>query len=105
MMDKFNYTKLANTAKRLIDKFGTEVMFIRGSETITTTGIRTKFEKELIDGNTIKADDIKIVVNNMEIAYINDIVEIDGEKLGIVINPNIIKPSTVPIVYFVQVRK
>jgi hypothetical protein len=93
-MEKFNYTKLANTAKRLIDKFGTEVKFIRGSEAVTTIGVRTKFEKELIDGNTIKADDIKI-----------DIVEIDGEKLGIVINPNIIKPSTVPIVYFVQVRK
>jgi hypothetical protein len=110
------YNKLANTAGRLLNKYGTTINLSRitgevrnpvtGEVTPGTTtvfkpkGIYQKIPQNLIDDTRILASDKMIVLDDTEEPLMSD--TIDGWKM---VNIIIVEPSTIPIVYIVQIRK
>ena len=115
------YTEMAGVAVDLFDQFGTEVTLNRvtgeqydpvtGNEfegdaaPVTTKGLVTFYPVKLIDGTRILATDIRLIIDGSVEPLITDIPEMNGEKLGTIVNIEAKNPTGTPLVYFLQVRK
>ena len=115
------YTEMAGVAVDLIDQFGTEVTLNRvtgdqydpvtGNEfegdaaPVTTRGLVDFYPVKLIDGTRILATDRRLIIDGSVEPLITDIPEMNGEKLGTIVNIEAKNPTGTALVYFVQVRK
>lgn len=114
------YDKMANTAIRLLTKFGTDATLKTGgvtvsdkvSGTVTKSGVESKtvkalvtdFNKSLIDGTTIRVGDKNIVMAPTEKPAIGNTITINGFTWN-VIDIKESSPAGVVLVYFLHVRK
>lgn len=94
-MATFDYAKMAATAARLLEKFGSTVTVKRetggsvdpvsgvvtsGSQTTySPNGVLTKFPDNLIDGTRIQASDRKLILDDTIAPLLTDKVTIQGE--------------------------
>lgn len=120
-----DFNKSARTAKRIIDKNGRAVTFIKKStlpadetkpwgekrnlqETITTKCSFINYEVNEIDGEKIKVGDKKVLANAIDTKGQNleDFEEIqDGGTTWRVKKVNTVQPADVVVMYEIQVRK
>ena len=114
------YTKMAATALKLLTKFGATVALVRetgalldpitGAETsgvdasTTTTGLLVPYPDKMIDGTRILDSDRMLIASGETVILPTDKPTIGGENWAI-ISIKTIKPTTVAVVYFVQVRR
>jgi len=110
----YDYSKIANTAKRLIDKFGRTItkrtVTSGGTEWNPTQtevdtniiGVFTSFSKMEIDGKLIQVNDKKILTYDEVI--LTDIIVDNGIEYT-VMNVDVIQPADLKLIYKVQVRK
>jgi len=114
------YDGMAETAAKLIGKFGADVVFQSTSagtfdpvigETVgaitnetTTKGIQKRYSAALIDDTRIKSGDKLFVVDDSYKPLMSDKIKISTEYWNI-INIEEVTPAGVSLVYFVQVRK
>jgi len=119
MSDDF-YIKLSETAAGLLLRFGKTITIVRyegrfndpvtgvlteGTRTeIATTGVVINYEDKDIDGVRIIEGDRLVVVDNSEIVSPSDRIVFDGEEWRVIDNKQA-KPANINIVSFIQVRK
>jgi len=119
MPDSFYY-KMAETAKRLIDRFGqtVEIKRVTGEVIDPVTGVVTPgteesfypngvlrpYRKSLIDGTRIQTNDLELVLDNTVKPLTSDEPRINGEYFTVV-NVTSIAPGGTPLIYNVQVRR
>lgn len=111
-MGRFNYTPLANSAKRLIDRFGYDATISRKVAGVTTTFpvriVMTEYKPAEKDGQLILQTDRKAILSAVGLTITPDpetdqLVE-GGNPLRIVtVTPT--APAGVAIVYELQVRR
>ena len=120
-----DFAKSARTAKRLIDKNGRLVTFIKNSRTLLddskpwgeskgsqitfdTIASFVDYEVNEIDGVKIKVGDKKLLVNAIDNGahILTDFEYIqDGQIQWRIKNVNIIQPADIAVMFEVQVRK
>lgn len=120
-----NYNNMANTALRLITENGRNVVFVRPVAGVynATTGITAKdpnekpkkftvrgvlsaFNRGLIDGTVIKAEDMQLLIAANFKPEITDEVFIDGKKVGNIIAPiTEVNPGGTSLMYRLQIRQ
>jgi len=116
----FDYSKSAQTALKLLTRFGGEITLSRttgdsidpitgvvaaGTNTsVTTTGLLKKYPDKMIDGARILSGDRELVLSNEQTPQPTDKPVIAGEEWSIEAIETV-KPFDVVIVYFVHVRK
>jgi hypothetical protein len=115
------YDKQANTALKLLSKFGTDITLKRttgdsvdpvtgtitaGTDaSVPTTGLLRPYPDHVIDGKRIMSGDRELILSYEQMPLPSDRVVIDGEEWSI-IGMKAIKPDLVAaVVYFVQVRR
>ena len=114
------YTGLAATALRLLTKFGTTVTITRTTgqsidpvtgvvtpgttANLSTTGLLKKYPDDLMDGTRIMTGDRSLILSNEVEPLLTDNPVIGGESWSVV-SIETVKPTSVALVYFVQVRK
>ena len=110
----YDYSKIANTAKRLINKFGRTIIkktaTSGGTEWNPTQtevdtniiGVFTNFSKMEIDGTLIQINDKKILTYDEVV--LTDIIVDNGIEYT-VMNVDVIQPADLKLIYKVQVRK
>jgi len=119
MPDSF-YFRMAETAKRLIDRFGQTVEIKRETgevidpvtgqvspgteESFYPSGVLRPYRKSLIDGTRIQANDLELVLDNTVNPITSDEPKINGEYFTVV-NVSSIAPGGTPLIYNVQVRR
>ena len=119
MPDSF-YFRMAETAKRLIDRFGQTVEIKRQTgeiidpvtgevtpgteESFYPNGVLKPYKKSLIDGTRIQKDDLELVLDNTVKPITSDEPKINGEYFTVV-NVSSIAPGGTPLIYKVQVRR
>lgn len=119
-MGKFYYAKMADTAARLLDRFGSAITINRtigesihpvtgvvtpGSvTTFTPNGVLTKFPDELIDGTRILRSDRKLILDDTVAPLVTDKPVIQGEEWSVQ-EVMTVEPAGTPIVYECIVRK
>lgn len=119
MSDAF-YTRMAATASKLLDKFGSTVTVIRNvgssinpvtgvvtsgsNTTLTAKGLLNKFTDDLIDGTRIKASDRMLMIDATFEPVMTDKPTIAGQNWSIV-EIRTVKPANVPVMYALQVRR
>ena len=117
----YNYKKIANSALKLIKKFGAPLTIERqeegdydpatGGNTITTisyggTGVRVNYKMREIDGTLVQSGDFKLLVEAKELLTVPetlDSVIFDGNEYSVV-DVGTIAPAQTPVVYILQVR-
>lgn len=123
----FNYTPLANSAVRLIGKFGKTVVLSRPSqtiadsskpwrgptgaaETVSPKGVVTDWTADELKDERIRADDIKLLVAAQDSALgtfdpMHDaFCQMDGVTYGTK-SVGKLEPGTVPLLYTLRLRK
>jgi len=116
----FDYSKSAQTALKLLTRFGGEITLSRktgdsvdpitgvvaaGTDTsVTTTGLLKPYSDKMIDGTRILTGDKELVLSNEQTPLPSDKPIIDGEEWSIVAIKTI-KPFDTVVVFFCQVRK
>jgi len=114
------YDGMAETAARLIEKFGADVVFQSTSagtfdpvigETVgaitsenTPKGIQKRYKSSQIDETRIKTGDKLFVIDNSYKPDMSDTVKV-GTQYWNIVDLEEVTPAGVPLVYFVQVRK
>lgn len=114
------YNRMASVATRLLTKFGATVTVSRttgetydeiaetmsgGSvTTYSPKGLLVEYDDSLIDGTRIQKGDKMAILDNTVKPASDDLLTVDEEQWNVV-RWKTIKPSTVAVVYFVQVRK
>ena len=115
------YTEMAEVAVELIEEFGAPVTLNRvtgdqydpvtgnefegDADPVTTKGLVTSYPVKLIDGTRILATDRKLIIDGSVEPLMADIPEMNGEKLGTIVNIEKKNPTGTALVYFIQVRK
>lgn len=118
-----DYAASATRALASITRSGTDVTITRevaasfdpttgqttpGADIVATgKGVQTRYSNRDIDGTVIKRGDMRLDVAASGLSVEpeqNDSVEIDSVD-WIVVNVELIKPATVPVLYICQVRK
>jgi hypothetical protein len=115
-----NYVSLQNTAKRLINKDGLDIVLVyvtlgsynpstnsitNTESTVNSKGVRFNYNTKDIDGETIKKDDIKLITATLQQKpKRTDFVEINNERFSI-INIKDISPGSTNVYYELQIRK
>ena len=117
---RFDYSKSAATALKLLTRFGGDVVLSRETDgstdpitgvvtpgtdaSVTTTGLLTNYEDNMIDGARILDSDRKLVLSNEYEPLPTDKPVIAGEEWSIEAIKTI-KPFDTVAVYFCQVRR
>jgi hypothetical protein len=116
---KFDYAAMAETATRLIDRFGQPVTLrrqiagtfnpITGTfsgakvEDIETVGLLRRFPTDLIDGTRILATDRQLVLVPDVVPAVGDVAVIGAENLAVE-EVETVAPAGVPVVFTARVR-
>lgn len=126
-----NYTRLANTAERLIEENGRDLVLVRGSEALaapaepwgpdlvtgetrfTVTGVIVMYENEAFDGTLIMRGDMRaLVAENSVLEESGGSTEIekfdrllDGDVDWKIMDVTVWKPGNTRIFYDLQLRK
>lgn len=119
-MATFDYAKMAETAKTLLERFGSTIEITRttdatynpvtgastpgSSDTFRPKGVLLKFPDKLIDGTRIKQSDRRLIVDDTLEINLNDKPLIQGEEWNLVENMTV-SPAGVPIVYEFLARR
>lgn len=119
MTGKFDYQSMAETATRLIDRFGQPVTLRRtaggafdpvaGSftgetvEDIETVGLLRRYPDDLIDGTRILATDRQLVLVPDVAPQVGDVTIIGGEVLAVE-EVESVRPAGVDVVFTARVR-
>lgn len=114
------YNKMAATATSLLTKFGQTMTLSRvsgdahdpilgtvsGGSTTTYSpiGLFSNYSDDMIDGTRIQQGDRLLILDNTVEPQSGDTIQVDGNEWN-VIDWMAKKPSTVAIVYFVQLRQ
>lgn len=114
------YSKMAQTAVRLLTKFGTDAILTKGgvsvrdkvAGTVTKSGysvhtvkaVITEYNTKLIDGQTILQGDRKIILDPRIKPEVGDSVNVAGSTWNIV-HVQVSEPAGIPLTYTLQVRK
>lgn len=119
-MPTFNYQKMVDTASSLLTKFGdtvtvtyatstsydvaTQTYTKSATSTFTGQGVVVPFNKSEIDGETIQAQDLRLILEKTSREpAIDDVVTWQGSDYRIM-SVEIASPGGVDIVYFCQLR-
>ncbi len=116
-MAKF-YPRIKSLADRLLPKYGTSysvtrkgaITVINGLEVtepdriFSTTGVKTDYQPQEIDGTLIKTGDIRIVFQAEPEIKIGDLVLVDGVKHR-VLQSNPVKPADLMLCFRAQLRR
>lgn len=118
----FDYAKTAETARKLLNKFGhgTRVKIERevggGQDPVTgivtpgtkethfVSGVLVNYDLKEIDGTRIQANDRKLIIDGTVEPLMTDIIMIGDEYLGVIINIAPTKPADKAVIYELQVR-
>lgn len=114
----YDYQKLANTASKLLAKFGRTVEIKRttgnivdpvtgqvtagSTATLSANGIFRSYPDALIDGTRILKGDRELIIDSTVTPLITDKPKINGEYWSIK-NITSSNPAGTPLVYFLQV--
>jgi hypothetical protein len=114
------YLKLGSTAAKLLQKFGSKVIFKRivrkpinqvtgqaflgTTFELSTNGFVQRYADKLIDDTRIKDSDRLLIIDNSFQPILTDRPQIDGQQWNIV-DIKAVQPAALPLVYFVQVRR
>lgn len=120
-MSGFNYTKITETAKRLLERFGQEVTLVMRSEgayntatgssvitetSITANGVMLDYKDSEIDGTRVQQGDVRCFMESKAdaIPKSGDLVVIDSINWTLV-EPKKLKPGPVLVLYDLQLRR
>lgn len=125
MAAKFQYTRMARTAQRLIDRFGIDEQikgFVdtpnidnpnRPGDRIfydqTLPAVFLKIDEKFIDGTLIQAGDMKVLISpigtNFDPQMTGTITRNSENELWSIVNIKALNPGGIKLLYTMQVRK
>ena len=118
-MAGFDYSRLQNTATRLIDRFSeidititrttgqtmVDGVVIPGSTTVTTVpAIVNPYNESQVNNTTIFSGDLQVIVNHEFPPLIDDLLAIDGKNYKSIAVQSY-KPSSTSLAFRIQARK
>lgn len=112
MAKRFDYSKLAGTGKRLVDRFGYDASIVRTVDDVVTTFavviVMTEYRPQDRDGVLIQQTDRKAIMSAVGLTFTpdpqTDRLVAGGESLQLVtVTPT--SPAGVAIIYELQVRR
>jgi len=114
------YDRMAQTAGRLIDRFGMSITVTRttgGSvnpitgavtpgqiTTFTPKGVFQRVPEDLVDGSRILASDRLLLLDDTVAVQMTDRISVGAQQWPIE-EITVVQPATVPLVYVVRVRQ
>jgi len=113
------YSNLANTASRLINKYGQNILIVRSGDSVDpvtgvttsgsdinykTMGILQTYPDNLIDGTRIKASDRLVIIDGSITPLIDDKIKLESQNWNVE-SLKTSNPAGTSLVHFVQVRR